>query len=115
MYELCGLIQCYVCLLLTMFLPSPPASNQCYTHGHRYNAIDQRACVGFAPSRNLHTQRNELIRLSDFLAGQTLFSHSIAPFVTFWKHAILESMLARLETSGRSVTKGIRAGSAYPY
>src|SRR5262249_45079735 len=87
------------------FLPGPPASNQCYPHGHRYNAIDQQACVFFAPGSNLHTQRNELIRLSDFLAGQTLFSHSIAPFVTFWNHAILESMLARLATSGRFFTQ----------
>jgi hypothetical protein len=34
--------------------------------------------VFFYPSSNLHAQRNELIRLPDFLAGQTLFSHFIA-------------------------------------
>jgi hypothetical protein len=65
-----------------VLLPSPPASNQGCPHGYRYNAINQRACVFFDPTSYLHTQRNELIRLPDFLAGQTLFSHSIAPFVT---------------------------------
>jgi hypothetical protein len=49
----------------------------------------------FNPNSNLHTQRDELIRLPDFLAGQTLFSHSIAPFVTFWNYDILENILSK--------------------
>ena len=88
-------IKCDVCLLLTMLLPGPPASHQRCCYGYYSNAINQKDCVCFDPSRNLYTQRNELIRLPDFLARQTLFSHSIAPFATFWNHDICESLLSK--------------------
>src|SRR5713226_3600254 len=93
MHQFCRLIKYSLCLLLTMLLPSPPASDESCGHDYPYNAINQRACVFFHPLNNIHTQRNELIRLSDFLAGQTLFSHYTSLFVTFWNHDISDSML----------------------
>jgi len=78
-----------------MLLPGPPANHQHCCYGYHSDAINQKDCMCFNPNSYLHTQRDELIRLPDFLAGQTLFSHSIAPFVTFWNYDILESILSK--------------------
>src|SRR5215510_15530411 len=90
-YQFCRLIKNYFCLPFTMLLPSPPASDQSYNHDYPYNAIDQRGWMFFQPLNGMHTQRNERIRLPDFLTGQTLFSHYASPFVAFWNFTYVDS------------------------
>src|SRR6266487_617452 len=113
-HQFCCLIKSYLRLPLAMLLPSPPASDQSYSHDYPYNAIDQRARVFFHPRNDMPTQKNERIRLSDFLAGQTLFSHYASLFVAFWNFTYAGSMLDEARNIGSFVIKRHTGRSSLP-
>src|SRR6266487_3209068 len=113
-HQFCRLIKSYLRSPLTMLLPSPPASDQSCSHDYPYNAIDQRAWVFFHPLNDMHTQRNERIRLSDFLAGQTLFSHYASLFVAFRNFTYADSMLDKARNIESFVIKRHMGRSPLP-